>query len=353
MRLNHMNLTKADAMRYVGSMSQIIDARPSILTDGKADGVKIIDVKNGSGLDFTVIPGRCMDIAWASYKGIPLAHISKTGIVKPELLELSSYGFLRNFFCGLITTCGLTSMGSPCVDEGQQLGLHGRISNTPAEEVNISKEWEGDEYVIRISGNVRESCVFNENLVLKRIITVYAGRNEIQIKDLIENQGFQKQPLMYMYHCNFGYPLIGENTRLMLPEKNKVTARDEAALKGIEVYDQFQKPEQDYKEQVFYHDLPEGKQGYSCACLYNEDLSIGAYVKMNKKELPVMVEWKMMGEGDYVVGLEPSTNYPEGRKLARERGQLNMILPGECMEFNMSIGVIECKEEYQRILTMC
>ncbi len=353
MKLNQINLAKAEISKYVGSMSQIADARPARLTDGKADGVKIIEVKNGSGLEFTVIPGRCLDIAWTNYKGNALSYISKTGIVKAEFYEASDFGFLRNFFCGLITTCGLTYMGAPCLDEGEALGLHGRISNTPAEDVSISKDWEGDEYVISISGNVRESRVFHENLLLKRTIKVYAGRNEIHIIDLIENQGFKSQPLMFMYHCNFGYPLVGEHTRLLLPEDNKVTARDEEAKRGIELFDQFQKPEPDYKEQVFYHDIPKGEHGYSCACLYNEELSIGAYVKMDKKNLPIMVEWKMMGEGDYVVGLEPSTNYPEGRKLARERGQLKMISPGECIEFNLSIGVVESKEEYQRILRMC
>ena len=37
-----------------------------------------------------------------------------------------------------MTTCGLTYMGAPCTDAGDTLGLHGRISNTPACDVGVS-----------------------------------------------------------------------------------------------------------------------------------------------------------------------------------------------------------------------
>lgn len=60
------------------------------------------------------------------------------GIVAP-LFESQGNGFLRSFYAGLLTTCGLSYIGTPCEDEGETLGLHGRLAATPAEEVGIAQ----------------------------------------------------------------------------------------------------------------------------------------------------------------------------------------------------------------------
>lgn len=347
MYLYGKEIKKSDLMKYVGDISMIADAREGILTSGKADGVRVIDVKTGGGLSFSVLPGRGMDIAWAEYKGMPVSYISKTGVVHPSYYNKEGFEFLRNFFCGLVTTCGLTYFGAPCVDEGEELGLHGRISNTPAEDVSVIKEWGGDEFIIRIRGKVSESSVFHENLVLTREITTKLGAKSIYIKDTVENKGFDEQPLMLLYHCNFGYPIVSEHTVLLEPDGTAVRARDEAG--DMDKYDRFQKPSHGYAEQVFYHELPKTDGPHTYSCLFNEELSIGAYVKFNKEQLTHFGEWKMMGEGDYVVGLEPCTWYPEGRAKARKKGELNMILPQEVKTFEMEIGIIEKKEEIEEI----
>ena len=79
-------------------------------TSGSARGMRAIEVKNGSGLSFTVLPDRNMDISYASYKGIPLSFVSKVGEKSPVFYEESD--FLRNFTAGLITTCGITYCGA-------------------------------------------------------------------------------------------------------------------------------------------------------------------------------------------------------------------------------------------------
>ena len=70
-----------------------------------------------------------------------LGYISKIDIVSPAYYEQPEFGFFRNFFAGLLTTCGLSYMGDPNIDNDEELGLHGRISNTDAEDVCISNEW--------------------------------------------------------------------------------------------------------------------------------------------------------------------------------------------------------------------
>lgn len=336
MELYGKKLTRQELTKYVGEVSQVADARECVLSSGKADGVRAIEVRTGSGLNFTVLPTRGLDIAWADYKGKALSFISKTGVTHPAYFDKDGFEFLRGFYCGLVTTCGLTYFGAPCNDNGEELGLHGRISNIPAQNVCVQKYWDGDEYIIKISGEVVESKVFNENLVLHRVIETKLGSKELKITDIIENIGFNRQPFMLLYHCNFGYPIVDENTVLIEPEGTVVKARDTEGV--VENCFEFQKPTHDYAEQVFYHDMP-GKEVQ--AILYNKDIQLGAYVAFDREQFSHFGEWKMMGEGDYVVGLEPCNAVPEGRNVVRERGDLEYIEPGEKKVFELTIGVME------------
>lgn len=61
-------------------------------------------------------------------------------------------------------------MGSPCQDNGEHFGLHGRISNTPAEEVYSGTRWIDGKPVLMISGRMREANFFGENVILDREI---------------------------------------------------------------------------------------------------------------------------------------------------------------------------------------
>lgn len=324
-------LNKTEVRKRVGDISQIVGAVVFEYSEGKAKGTSAIEVRNGSGLRFVVLPDRGMDIGYAEFNGVPLSYISKTGIVSPNHYDQAD--FLRSFGAGLLTTCGLTYMGAPCVDEGVSLGIHGRISNVPASDVSVVQQWVDDEnYVIEIKGKVIESTVFGEFIVLTRTIRTVMGENRIDINDTVENCGFQPTPLMLLYHINFGYPLISENTVLKTNCIN-LRPRDEIASKGIADSERFQKPTHNYKEQVFYRDsVPK-----SYATLSNPDFGISSTVEYDSENLPFLIEWKQMGQQEYVVGLEPATWYPEGRAEARKREELRMLQPQKTVDFNVSI----------------
>jgi hypothetical protein len=48
----------------------------------------------------------------------------------------------------------------------------------------------------------------------------------------------------------------------------------------------------------------------------------------------------MLGEGHYVVGIEPSTNRAAGRMDARERGELIILQPGERRQYDLELGAL-------------
>ena len=336
--------TKRELMKRVGDISQLAGARLCTLESGKAKGVAAVDVKTGSGLNFTVLPDRGMDIAWADYKGISLGYISKTGVVAPTFYDSNGLEFLRSFYGGLLTTCGLTYMGAPCVDEGKALGLHGKASNLPADDLCVTNEWVGDDFVMSIKGRIREAMVFGENITLTREITARIGESKFTIRDAIENCGYTAQPLMLLYHCNFGYPLLDESTELIMPGNSTVKGSNDEAAKGIKECKVFSEPIHGYAEQVFYHDPATKEDGKVTATLFNKDLGnngLSLNLTFNKKQLPYFVEWKQVGEGDYVVGLEPATWYTQGRCEARKRGELTFIEPGEIKYVELEIAVCE------------
>lgn len=338
--MGNNNLTKREMLKHVGDISQLCGVRDYCLKGGKAEGVRAVDVKNGSGLEFTVLPDRCLDIAWLSYKSVNFSYMSNTGIVAPQYYNERGLGFLRSFYAGFLTTCGLTYVGSPCNDNGEELGLHGRISNTPGEEVYAGTEWVDDCPVMKLKGRMREAKVFGENVVLKREITSRYGENKFYINDTVENYGFRDESLMLLYHFNLGYPLLSGESYFVAPTA-RVIPRDEEASKGTDIYNRFQYPTPGYREQVFYHDLKADNEGRTCTALINPALQLGAVIWFNKNQLGKLTQWKQMGEGEYVLGIEPCNCHVGGRAKARQDGTLEFIKPGEARKFDIEIEILE------------
>ena len=94
-----------------GDMAQFCGARRSVLAEGRAAGVETVDVWNYAGLAFSVYPGRGMDIGRLTYRGVPVSYLAKPGVASPGYYESSGMNWLRNFFAGMLTTCGLSNVG--------------------------------------------------------------------------------------------------------------------------------------------------------------------------------------------------------------------------------------------------
>lgn len=346
MELFGKKASKLDVLRRVGDITQLADIREGKLSDGRADGMRVLDVKTGGGLRFCVMPSRAMDISWASYNEMPLAHISKSGIVKPEFYEKDSRSFLRSFSCGLLTSCGITQMGTPCECDGEQLGLHGRLSNIPAFDVFADKHWENDEYVMRLGGKVRESRLFGENMELSRVVETSLGSREFTVTDTITNNGFTASPLMLLYHINLGYPLVSGDSEMEISCSTVITPRDDIAASGLEKIFKLSDPIHGFKEQVFFHELD--KNSDKCrVSIFNKRLSYGLCVEFNIAEFPQLCHWKMMGEGDYVLGIEPCTVQPIGRKRAIDNGILPILEAQHSKLFHVKFRILDSYEEFK------
>ena len=112
--------TKRELLDLVGDMTQLANARKAAFGEGIDRGSDLIEVYNASGLCFSILPGRALDVASAHYKGMSLCFRGSTGDVGPAFYEPEGYGWMRGFFGGLVLTCGMTFTGHPEVDPEEE-----------------------------------------------------------------------------------------------------------------------------------------------------------------------------------------------------------------------------------------
>ncbi len=331
-------VARSELRRLVGDMSQLAGVRLVELADGRVRGMRAAEIDTGSGLRFLVLLDRALDVGAADHAGRPLAWVHPA-LATPALAEPSGIGWLRTFGGGLVTTCGLTHFGPPD-PEGEGHGLHGRASHLPAERVRVFQEWRGDEYVLALEGETRQARLFGENLRLERRISTRLGADSLSIEDRLTNEGFRSSPVAVLYHCNFGYPVVSPRSELLICDR-AVTPRDDAARPGLADHRRFGPPERGYAEQVFFHEPKAAADGLAAAAIVNRALGFGAFVRWRVAELPALAQWKMLGEGEYVCGLEPSTNQMRPtRQALRDEGLLRELAPGASLDLRLEIGAL-------------
>jgi len=219
--------------------------------------------------------------------------------------------------------------------------LHGRINTIPAENHGYHCDWEGDEYRIKLYGQVRQARLYGENLLLKRKIETSLGSNEILITDEILNEGHVPTEIMLLYHLNFGYPVVSEQSRLTTNFQEGFPFNDFAKKKDGN-YTTYGPPEPEYLNDNYW--LRNPIEDHVNLTLFNEEIGLGVTVEYSHQNLPYCTEWINLAAQDYVVGLEPGNCMPEGRVNARANHRLDKIGPGETKTFKLKISLIDHKK---------
>ena len=102
-------LTRREIAERSGALSQFAGVRLMTLGDGLERGIRMLEFRTGSGLRFTVLIDRALDIADCDFKGQAIGWHSPSGFRHPGLHEYEGEGglaWLRSF-SGLLVTCGL------------------------------------------------------------------------------------------------------------------------------------------------------------------------------------------------------------------------------------------------------
>jgi hypothetical protein len=345
-RIGNRDFSRREIERRVGTLRQLGGIRHCELTEGRARGVRAAIIDTGSGLSFTVLPDRGLDIADCSYKGVGLVYHAPGGIAHPAFHDRSGSEWLRVFFGGLLTTCGLTYFGDPGRDGEEELGLHGRYSALPAAQVCDLSRWEGDERVLEVTGIVEECVLFGDKLRLTRSIATSLGAKSLHIRDRVENIGPRPSPFTILYHVNAGFPLLDQGSELLIASR-EVEPCDEAAARAIADARSFAAPDRSAVELDYFHTMAADSGGFARAALVHRGLAggLGLSLRFAASTLPYLNEWKMLNEVDYVLGIEPVNTTIATRSVLRAEGRLPMIEPGEVREMDIEIGILEGASE--------
>lgn len=334
--------------KYVGNREQLLRVNKIEMQDGKAAGAKMYNVYNHSGMQFDVNISRGLDITHLDFLGENFGFVSPCGIVSPQYFDDKGLGFLKSFTAGFMTTCGLKVAGAPCDYEGKAYGLHGNISHTPAEEVTCTIVEDGENPYIKITGTIRDTVLFGDKLVLKREIKCGYKERKITINDKVINEGYTEARHMMLYHCNIGYPLLTPNSELFIPSK-EIKSRNAQAEKGINTWRDIQFPDSGYEEMCYYHKLEVDNHNMTSVAVFNNDLNMGVSIEFNADTLDHFMQWKMMGAGEYVLGLEPCNCTIDGISDALENRSMKYIKPGEYIEHSLTFHVLDNREMFDAI----
>lgn len=317
---------------YIGHETQCGGMELHRLVGGKGDGLRLLEVNNGNGLEAVISLDRNADLSRLRYKGINLGYMSPCGYVGPAYYESHGDHWLKSFTAGFLTTCGLQAVGNPCTDDGEVLPLHGSIANTPTDQ----SCWYEEDGQFIIKAQTTDETIFGRKLRLRRTYTFPLDKNEFTFSDTIENTGDREEPFEILYHMNMGYPLLDEDSIVKIASSEVIPRNDHAAA-DLANWMHMEKPTAGYEERCYYHKMTDRGQ----ASIYQPKKKVGLAMEYDAGALDCFVEWKMMGVRDYVLGLECGNAYPDGRDVMRRQGILKFLGPGEKQIYSVTIKLLD------------
>ena len=144
---------------YIGEPDQLMSVRDARLLDGRQDGVRMIQVdESAARWNAPFFPAARWILYQVRYKGANLNYIAPCGITAPAYYDARGTEWLRGFYVGFLTTCGLQHIGSPAEIAGEARGLHGREANCPAEDVRVTRSRTADSMSLTVEGSMRGSA---------------------------------------------------------------------------------------------------------------------------------------------------------------------------------------------------
>ena len=316
---------------YINNPYQLWGTRRYTLEQGFSKGVSCIDAKTSAGLSFTAVCDRALDISQFSYKGMNLTFLGRQGETAPSFYDNQGAAWLSSFFGGLVTTCGPMNIGKA----SKGYGLHDRFSNTPA--VNICDESPYSDCIL-LKATIDFGILESPKIKCIREIRAEKDSAKITLTDRIINYGFKEEPLCILYHTNYGYPLLSEDTEVFI-DSNEVEPYDEYSKSLMDRMMVMESPSPENGEKNYFHTM-NMKVGKAHAFVLNKDLDIGVFIEWSDT-LPIATHCRVENPGDYFLAIEPCNTLCMGRENIEKRDMLPIIKAGEEKEFKLSFEVLE------------
>lgn len=356
MKVFQTDISRSELLRRVGNLAQIGGVELLAHEQGYARGTRFLDFRTGSGFRFSVQVDRGMDPGYAEFGGASLAWLPPKLFPAPSYWENDDHAWVRYVLGGLCNTAGLVSIGNPqTIDVSSfkfharaedRYGTHDRIAIVPASHFNFGERWDGDRCFLWAEGNVRQEIAYGENLLLTRSYETELGASSFTLRDVVRNDGFYPTPHQLLYHFNIGYPVVDAGAELLVSTSGEVPGSMFEEGEGTsERYRFFSGPEKEFFAEGYEIPITPDTDGWCSAAVVNRgfaglDGGLGVYLRYDPTTLPVYIEWRMMGESLYAVGMEPSTNAFKPIPELIEAGYPIMMEPGEERTYRLEFGVL-------------
>jgi hypothetical protein len=366
MRIYERDLGRRELLRRVGNLAQVGGIDLVTYDEGHARGVRALQVNTGGGLRFSVHPDRGMDVGRAEFAGIGLAYLAPNMAPGPWYYEgkLDDYAWLRVGLGGLINTAGLVTIGVPqtiATDQygftqrmTERYGTHGRIALTPASRFTHGEAWDGDRCTLWVEGLVREEIAYGENLSLHRRYETDLGSRSFRMTDIVTNDGWFETPHQLLYHVNIGYPIVDDGSEILAsttaePADMSFTTGDGGGGSSS-TWRTATDPVAGFTHEGYVVSMRPDGDGRVAVAVVNRRLrpelgGVGVYLRYDQRQFPVYIAWRMMREGLYALGLEPSTNPFGDLEELRAAGHRVTLEPGETRTYETEFGILLGSEE--------
>jgi len=350
------NLPLEQLRRRTGDLSAVAGIRSVVLDNGVERGVRAIELRTSSGLELEILVDRALDFGALRLRGAPIGWRSGNGFRHPGLHEHSDEGGLSwlRALDGALVSGGLdhTLFGDTVDATGYKYppkksvshGLHGRLTAIPGRLLEAHEVTENGRTILRVRGEVIQATSFGEHLRLTREIDVDFDGREVRLHDVVDNLGFEATPHMFLYHFNFGWPVVDEGTEFVAAIRSHLWASDSTTLQGVS-YRTLSEPLHGFVEQVYEHELIADHEGRHRVALLRADGALGVEVSWDSSGMDHFFEWLNLREGQYGVGLEPSTHHVGGDSASRSDGSMIWLEHGDIREYRTTIRVLDGLQE--------
>jgi hypothetical protein len=238
-------------------------------------------------------------------------------------------------------------------------GLHGRISNQPAKvEMVLNPDLHAGRREMLLSMVIRDSKMFGPTFELRRQIQCVLGEPRIMLYDQIINRGDTAQPHNWLYHINFGYPMLDKGARFIyrgkaqhwnLPDAPEKPLSSAALNKLKRVTDGL--PEHAaFGERGMIIDVKPDRNGECHVGMINNKLGLGIELTYPKKCLPRIANWQHYGpKGCYITAVEPFN----GSLLGYDNDDYDKakitLKPGQSVRYQVCITIHDNREALQKL----
>ncbi len=320
-------------------------------------GCPVAWVDTGAGLRFTVAIGRGGDIVDAAYKDTNLAYLTPNGLRAASKEEQQGDDWLHAWAGGLVTTCGPETIGRARVEDGKEMPLHGRYSNTPAELVGMENPDQvagRDEMSLSLVTRVCDVSV--PVFEVRRTIRCKLGVPEIHIHDEVTNVGDTTVAHNWLYHVNLGYPFLDEGAKLVyrgkaaaLPFTGKPMSTER--INGFKLVPASNPKHAGSGEDNVFVDPPTDNHGLAHVGLVNAKRQLGLELVYAKKQLPRFDNWQSFSpSGRYVTALEPFHGSLLGKDNDPSKLAVTTLGPGEKRSYDLTIRVLDGKTQMDALM---